>query len=141
MRKAGHNGVRLGSCVLGAASLLLGCSADAGTEPPSDFCKAVDSLTASVTEISENPLTRNSIGAVETSLATIMSGVENLEASAQPEFSDEVEAVDMAASSLDKTVTAAVDQPTPSNIDAARTSLSEVTSAVKDLSKSTSSSC
>jgi hypothetical protein len=67
--------------------------------------------------------------------------VENLEASAQPEFSDEVEAVDMAASSLDKTVTAAVDQPTPSNIDAARTSLSEVTSAVKDLSKSTSSSC
>ena len=131
----------LGVCVLAAAGPLVGCDADAGTKPPSDFCKAVDSLSASVIQINQNPLSRSSVSAVETSLATIEKAVDNVKVTAEPEFSDQVDAVDSAASTLEQTVTAVVDQPNPSSLDAARTSMRELTSATEDLSKSTSQSC
>ena len=71
----------------------------------------------------------------------IMSDVENVEATAESEFSDQVDTVDAAATTFDKAVTAAADQPSPSTFDAARTALGELTSAVKELSTSTSQSC
>lgn len=141
MRTSRRNGVRLGACTLAVAGLLMGCDADAGTKPPSDFCKAVDSLTASVSQINQTSLSKNSLSAVESSMATITKGVQNLEAVALPEFSDEVDAASAAASDLDKTVSAAVDQPTPATIDDARSAMGELTTAVQDLSKSTSQSC
>ena len=141
MRTSGQNGVWLAVCTLGVAGLLLGCDADAGTKPPSEFCKAVDSLTASVTQINQTSLSKNTIDAAETSLSTIMKGVENLGAVAQPEFDDEVDAATAAASDLGKTVSAAVDQPNPANIGDARSAMGELTTAVQDLSKSTSQSC
>jgi hypothetical protein len=141
MRMAGRGAVWLGVWVLAAAAPLVGCDADAGTKPPSEFCKAVDSLGASVTQINQNSLSKSSVSAVQTSLATIGNAVDNVRATAEPEFSDQVDAVDAAASTLEKTVTAAVDQPNPSNMDAARTSMRELTSATEDLSKSTSQGC
>ena len=74
-------------------------------------------------------------------MATLDTTVKNLKETAESEFADEVKAVEAAATSLDKSVAAAVDRPVPANMDAARTSMRDLTSAVKDLSKSTSETC
>jgi hypothetical protein len=74
-------------------------------------------------------------------MATLGTTVQNLSKTAESEFADEVKPVEAAATSLDKTVAAAVDQPVPANVDAARASMRDLTSAVKDLSKSTSQTC
>jgi|SRR5689334_18193941 hypothetical protein len=133
---------RLCSLVIGAtgaAAVLVGCSS--GGTQPSDFCKSVDSLAAAVSQINQSYLSKATISAVETSLATVSAAVKNVSMTAESEFTDEVDAVKAAAKGLDKTVAAAVDQPVPANMAAARTSMSELTTAVNDLSKSTSESC
>lgn len=133
---------RLCSLVIGAtgaAAVLVGCTS--GGAQPSDFCKSVDSLAAAVSQINQSYLSKATISAVETSLATVSAAVKNVSMTAESEFTDEVDAVKAAATGLDKTVAAAVDQPVPANMAAARTSMSELTTAVNDLSKSTSESC
>lgn len=139
MSKARHRLCSVAIGATGAAAVLVGCSS--GTAQPSDFCKSVDSLTAAVSQINQNYLSKATVSAVETSLATVSAAVKNVSMTAESEFTDEVDAVKAAATSLDKTVAAAVDQPVPANMAAARTSMSELTTAVNDLSKSTSESC
>lgn len=139
MPKSRHRLYALATSATGAAVLLVGCSSGGGQ--PSDFCKSVDSLTAAVSQINQNYLSKATVSAVETSLATVSAAVKNVSMTAESEFTDEVDAVKAAATSLDKTVAAAVDQPVPANMAAARTSMSELTTAVNDLSKSTSESC
>ena len=58
-----------------------------------------------------------------------------------PDFDPTPSGTATGAAGLDQTVTAAVDQPSPGNLDAARESMSELTTAVDDLSSSTSDSC
>jgi hypothetical protein len=123
----------------GAAVILVGCQA--GGAQPSDFCKSVDSLDAAVTQINQNYLSKSTVAAVETSLATVGAAVKNLSKTVESQFADEVHAVEAAAAQLDKTVSAAVDRPVPANMSAARTSMSELTTAVNNLSQSTSQSC
>lgn len=139
MPKSRHRLYALATSATGAAVLLVGCGSGGGQ--PSDFCKSVDSLTAAVSQINQNYLSKATVSAVETSLATVSAAVKNVSMTAESEFTDEVDAVKAAATSLDKTVAAAVDQPVPANMAAARTSMSELTTAVNDLSKSTSESC
>ena len=74
-------------------------------------------------------------------MATVSTTVKNLSETAESEFADEVKSVEAAATSLEKTVAAAVDRPVPANMEAARTSMRDLTSTVKDLSESTSESC
>jgi hypothetical protein len=124
---------------VGAAAVLVGCSS--GGEAPSDFCKSVDALDATVTQINQSSLTKATIEAVEASLAAADTAVKNLSDTVESEFAQVADAVEAAMTELDQTVTAAVDQPTPGNLDAARQSMSELTTAVDDLSDSTSDGC
>lgn len=130
---------RLALWVAGATALVTGCSA--GGSPPSDFCKSVDALASAVTQINQSSLNKSTVSAVESSLATLGAAVDNLVQTAEPEFADEVEAVEAAAIQVDQTVGAAVDRPTASSLDAARTSMRDFTTVVKDLDQSTSESC
>ena len=139
MRKACLPVSSLAMWATGAAALLVGCSA--GGTQPSDFCKSVASLDAAVTQINQNYLSKSTVSAVETSMATLDTTVKNLKETAESEFADEVKAVEAAATSLDKSVAAAVDRPVPANMEAARTSMRDLTSTVKDLSQSTSETC
>ena len=139
MRKAGLRVSSLALGAAGAAVLVLGCSS--GGSQPSDFCKSVAALDSAVAQINQTYLTKSTVPAVETSMAALGTTVQNLSKTAEPEFADEVKPVEAAATSLDKTVTAAVGQPVPANVDAARASMRDLTSAVKDLSKSTSETC
>ena len=139
MRKACLPVSSLAMWATGAAALLVGCSA--GGTQPSDFCKSVASLDAAVTQINQNYLSKSTVSAVETSMATLDTTVKNLRETAESEFADEVKAVEAAATSLDKSVAAAVDRPVPANMEAARTSMRDLTSTVKDLSQSTSETC
>lgn len=126
-------------CTVGVAALLVGCGS--GGEAPSDFCKSVDALDAAVTQINQTSLSKSSIEAVETSLATVDVAVANLSSTMESEFAAEVDAVEAATASLDKTVAAAVDQPVPANLTAARASMSELTTAVDDLDQAANSGC
>jgi hypothetical protein len=101
----------------------------------------VAALDSAVAQINQNYLSKSTVPAVETSMATLGTTVKNLSETAKSEFTDEVKAVEAAATSLDKTVAAAVDRPVPANMDAARTSMRELTDAVKNLSNSTSETC
>jgi hypothetical protein len=139
MRKAGARVTSLAICAVGAATLVVGCSS--GGSQPSDFCKSVASLDSAVAQINQNYLSKSTVPAVETSMATLATTVKNLSETTESEFADEVKAVEAAATSLEKTVTAAVDRPVPANMEAARTSMRDLTSAVKDLSTSTSETC
>ena len=139
MSKARRRLCSLAIGATGAAAVLVGCGS--GGAQPSDFCKSVDSLAAAVSQINQSYLSKATISAVETSLATVSAAVKNVSKTAESEFTDEVDAVKAAATDLDKTVAAAVDQPVPANMAAARTSMSELTTAVNDLSKSTSETC
>lgn len=143
MRKSRHRLVSRALCSAGAAVVLVGCSSGGGSgeNQPSDFCKSVDALDAAVTQINQTSLSKSTISAVETSLATVDTAVKNLSSTVEPEFAEEVTAVETATRELDKTVAAAVDQPVPANMDAARTSMSELTTAVDDLAQGTSESC
>jgi len=139
MRKAGLRVSSLAACAIGTAALVMGCTA--GGSQPSDFCKSVASLDSAVAQINQNYLSKSTVPAVEKSMATLGTTVKNLSETAESEFADEVKAVEAAATRLDKTVTAAVDRPVPANMEAARTSMRDLTSAVQDLSKSTSETC
>ena len=139
MRKASLQVASLVACAVGAAALLVGCSS-AGSQP-SDFCKSVATLDSAVSQINQSYLTKSTVAAVQSSMATLGAAVKNLSQTAETEFSDEVKAVEDAATSLDDNVSTAADQPTPANVDAARTSMRDLTSAVKDLAKSTSETC
>lgn len=121
-----------------AAAFVAGCSS--GSQP-SDFCKSVDALDSAVTQINQTSLSKSTIAAVETSLATVDKAVANLSSTTESEFANEAKAVEAAAKDLDQTVAAAVDKPDPANLDAARTSMSELTTAVDELDQSTSTSC
>ena len=74
-------------------------------------------------------------------MATVSTTVKNLSETAESEFADEVKSVEAAATSLEKTVAAAVDRPVPANMEAARTSMRDLTSAVKDLAETTYVTC
>ena len=140
MRKPVH---RVGYLVLattGAAAVLVGCSAE-GSDPPSDLCKVVDALDSAVTQINQSPLTKSTTEAVEASLASVNTAVTNMNKLDEPQFEDELNAVDSAATQLDKTASAAVDAPTGPNTAAARASMSNFTTEVKNLSKSTADTC
>ena len=139
MRKACVRVTSLAICAVGAAALVVGCSL--GASQPSDFCKSVASLDSAVAQINQNYLSKSTVPAVETSMAKVSTTVKNLSETAESEFADEVKSVEAAATSLEKTVAAAVDRPVPANMEAARTSMRDLTSAVKDLSKSTSETC
>ena len=134
-----HHLGRLALCTVGVAALLVGCGS--GGDAPSDFCKSVDALAAAVKQINQTSLSKNSIEAVETSMAAIDAAVANVSSTVESEFSTEVSAVEAAAAELDKDVAAAVDSPVPANMTAARTSMSDLTTAVNDLDKATSDSC
>jgi len=139
MRKASLRVTALATCAISAAALLVGCSS-AGSQP-SDFCKSVASLDSAVSQINQSSLTKSTVAAVQSSMASLGAAVKNVSTTAETEFADEVKAVEAAATTLDDDVSAAADQPTPANVDAARTSMRDLTSAVKDLSKSTSETC
>ena len=126
-------------CALGAGTLLSGCSG--GSQASSDFCKSVASLDAAVVQINQNYLTKSSVAAVESSMAALGTRLENLSQSAGSQMPDEVKAVEAAGEQLNTTVSAAVDQPVPHNMNAARTSMRDFSTAVNDLAKSTSESC
>jgi hypothetical protein len=139
MRKSRLRLGALAASVSTVASLLVGCGG--GGEAPSDFCKSVDALAAAVKQINQTSLSKNSIEAVETSMATLDKAVTNLSNTVESEFSTEVNAVESAATELGDTVSTAVDNPDPANISAARTSMSDLTTAVNELDKATSDSC
>ena len=136
MRKAALCSLGLGAA---GAAVLVGCGS--GGSQPSDFCKSVAALDSAVGQINQTYLTKSTVPAVKTSMATLGTTVQNLSNTAEPEFADDVKPVKAAAANLDKTVTAAVGQPVPANVDAARASMRDLTSAVKNLSKSTSETC
>jgi len=108
---------------------------------PSNLCKAVDSLGAAVTQINQTPLSKSTISAVESSLASVDTAVENLSDVGESDFTEEISAVEAAATELDKTVSTAVDRPVPANTAAARESMAELTTEVNNLSESTSDDC
>jgi hypothetical protein len=139
MQKSRQRLCSLALCTTGAAALLVGCSS--GGSQPSDFCKSVDALDAAVTQINQTSLSKSTISAVQTSLATVDKAVKNVSQTVESEFADEVNAVEAATARLDTSVAAAVDQPGPANLDTARTSMSDLTAAVDDLDQSTSDSC
>lgn len=138
MRKSRLRVGALVASVSALASVLVGCGAG---DAPSDFCKSVDALAAAVQQINQTSLSKNSIEAVETSMATVDKAVTNLSNSAESEFTAEVSAVEDAAATLDKSVAAAVDNPVPATMDAARTSMREFTATVNNLDKASSDSC
>jgi hypothetical protein len=140
MRKASLRVSSLAVCAVGVAALSAGCSSE-GSQPPSDFCKSVASLDAAVTQINQTYLSKQTVSAVKSSMAALGTRVKNLSQTAGSEFQDEVNAVEAASTSLDKTVAAAVDRPVPANMNAARTSMRDFTSAVNHLAESTSESC
>ena len=134
--------LRLGALTLstvGAAAVLVGCGS--GGDPPTDFCKAVDTLSATVAQINQSSLSKSTIEAVEASLAAADTAVKNLSETVESEFAAEVDAVEAAMTELDQNVTAAVDAPSPGNMDSARASMRELTTAVDDLADSTSDGC
>lgn len=118
---------------------MTGCGAT--DDAPSDFCKSVDSLAATVKQINQTSLTKSSIDAVQKSMTAIDNTVANLSSSAESEFSSEVDAVEAAAAQLRKDVDTAVKDPTSDHFYAARTSLSGLVTAVNDLDKATSEVC
>ena len=138
MRKSRQRLCALVLCT-GATASLVGCGSGGGQ--PSDFCKSVDALDAAVTQINQSSLSKSTISAVETSLATVDAAVKNVSQTVESEFADEVNAVEAAATRLDTAVAAAVDQPAPANMDAARTSMNALTTAVDELDQSASDSC
>jgi hypothetical protein len=129
----------LATSVTALATVLVGCGS--GNSAPSDFCKSVDALSAAMKQINQTSLSKNSVDAVEASLATVDKAVANLSSTVESDFASEVAAVEAATADLDKSVAAAVDSPAPANVTAARTSMSDLTAAVSDLDKATSDSC
>lgn len=123
-----------------AASTLVGCGADSSA-PPSGFCKSVGTLTATVEQINADYLSKSTIPAAQESLKTIDAAVANLSDTAEPEFADDVAAVEKATQTLDDAVAAAVEEPVPANVEVARTALAELTTAVDTLSEDTSEAC
>ena len=134
---------RLGAVlVLGtlAAWTLVGCGADSSA-PPSGFCKSVDTLTANVEQINADYLSKSTIPAAQESLKTIDAAVANLSDTAEAEFADDVAAVEKATKTLDEAVATAVEETVPANVDAARTALADLTTAVDSLAEDTSEAC
>jgi len=140
MRKASLRVSALALCAIGVAALLPGCSSK-DNQLSADFCKSVASLSSAVTQINQTYLTKQTVSAVEKSMAALNSRMTNLSETAGTEFPDQVKAVESAAKELDTTVATAVDKPVPANVGAARTSMRDFSTAVNDLSKSTSSGC
>ena len=116
-------------------------SCGSGDKAPSDFCKSVATLSSAVTQINQSALSKSTLAAVGDSLHQIEAAAKNLTATAKSQFPSEVAAVESGATALKSSVTAAVHQPTPSNVNAARTSMRSFTSSVNSLSSATSSSC
>lgn len=123
---------------VGAAAVLVGCGSSG---QPSDFCKAVDSLDAAVTQINQTSLTKSTVSAVQASVSTIDKAVTNVSTTVEAEFANEVDSVKAATARLDTSVATAVDSPTPDHLATARAAMKELTGAVDDLAQSTSSSC
>ncbi len=123
-----------------AAATLVGCGADSSA-PPSGFCKSVGTLTATVEQINADYLSKSTIPAAQESLKTIDAAVANLSDTVEAEFADDVAAVEKATKSLDEAVATAVEETVPANVDAARTALADLTSAVETLSEDTSEAC
>ena len=140
MRKSGHRVCSLALAMTGAAAVLVGCSAQ-GSDPPSDLCKVVDALDSAVTQINQSPLTKSTTAAVEASMDSVNTAVNNSKKLDAPEFQDELNAVETAATELNTTVSAAVAAPTGPNTAAARDSMSNFTTEVNNLSKSTADTC
>ena len=138
MRKSRRRLCSLAVCTIGVAALVAGCGSGGA---PSDFCKSVDGMAAAVQQINQTSLTKSSVSAVETSLSVLDGAEKNLSDTVEAEFADETAAVTAALKQLNTTVDAAVDKPTPGNMDAARTSMSTLTTAVNDLDEASSSSC
>ncbi len=122
-----------------AAPLLVACGS--GGDPPSAFCKSVDSLNSAVTQINQDPLAKSTLPAVEASLSQIDSAVKNLSENADSNFATEVDAVEAGAEELDKSVATATENPSPDTVNAVRVSMRSFTTSVDDLSQSSSSSC
>jgi hypothetical protein len=129
----------LALCGVALAGALVSCGS--GEAAPSDFCKSVAALDSAVSTINQSPLTKNTVAAVQDSLDQIDAAAKNLTDTAGSKYPSEVKAVEAGVTALDASVAAAVDKPTPHNVNAARTSMSTLTTSVDSLSTATSSSC
>ena len=121
------------------APVLVSCGS--GDKAPSDFCKSVADLDSAVTQINQSPLTKSTVAAVQDSVDQIDAAAKNLKDTAGSQSPSEVAAVETDVAALDASVAAAVDKPTPHNVNAARTSMRALTTSVDDLATATSSSC
>ena len=130
-----------GTVVASLALALTVTSCGATDEAPSDFCKSVDALAATVKQINQTSLTKSSVETVQKSVTAIGTTVTNLVNSAEAEFSDETDAVAAAAQQLKKTVSTAVKDPSSDTFYAARTAMGGLVTAVQELDKATSDSC
>jgi hypothetical protein len=121
---------------------LTSCSSDdgAGADPPSDFCKNVDSLSSSVAVINGTPVSQATLPDLTTALKQAGSTVESLSGQPASGFGPEVHAVEESADAFRASLT---DAATASSGDYAQVQETKAafSSAVQDLAKSTSSSC
>lgn len=121
---------------------LTACSSDegAGADPPSDFCKNVASLSASVKVIDDTPVSQATLPELTTALEQASSTVESLSSQPSPGFEPEVDAVEETADAFRASLTDA-SEASGGNYTEVQETGAAFSSAVQDLEKSTSSSC
>jgi hypothetical protein len=125
-------------------SLLAGVgvlSACEGSDPPSDLCKNIASLSSATTTFQGTPVSKATMPTLSSSLKQLDTALDGLAEESGGEFSTEIKAVETTATALRSSIAAETAQPTVANRGQVMDDRSAFVAAVKNLDEKSSSSC
>jgi hypothetical protein len=118
----------------------LGSCGGGGSQTPA-FCKDLDALNASMSQLKTSDVRAQGVEATKTQLKAIGDDLEQLSSDAKTQFAPQITEVKKQATELKTTLEAATASPTEETISAARRNVGELKNAFLDLQAALQATC
>jgi hypothetical protein len=126
-----------GSAALLATLTLAGCSE---AETPA-VCSSVDSLTASVTDLTSVNIDQGALKTLQDNFTRVRSDLSKVKSDAKEEYATEIDALDQAASSVSSSLDAATAAPSVQTVTAVGVAVESLGTSLTALEDAVSSTC
>jgi len=126
---------------LGVATLLLAAPTACSDDDSSDLCATMDSLNASIVDVSEVDVDQDTLTELEDEVGDVRTDLEEVRSEASDEYSDEIDAVSEASTNLSISLDTARATPSSSTIADVVTTSQSLATAVRNLGDALKDTC
>ena len=136
-----RTGLSLAAGLLLMATITAGCTAQTAQEEPPAICSSVDSLKASVADVTTVDLDQEALPQLQDNLTRVQSDLGKVKDDAKDEYATEIDAVEEASASVGSSVDAATTSPSAQTITDVGTAVKSLGASLRALVDAVESTC